>query len=50
VRGMWFDLSDAGNLTHTVEIEILVIAGVVGLDVARRRWRRARRAAATPDS
>ena len=46
-RGMWFDLSDTGNLTNTVEVVAAVMAGVVVLDMGRRRWRKARRAAAT---
>lgn len=33
------------SLIHTVFIEMAVIAAVVVLDAARRRWRRARRAA-----
>jgi hypothetical protein len=45
--GMWFDLSDAGNLISTVEIMAAVMAGVVVLEISRRRWRRARRATAT---
>ena len=45
-RGMWFNLSDTGNLTSTVEIVAAVMAGVVVLDIGRRRWRKARRAAA----
>ena len=45
-QGMWFDLSDVGNLTSTVEIVAAVMAGVIALDIARRRWRKARRAAA----
>ena len=48
-RGMWLDFSDAGNLGYTVKIVIAVIASVIVLDVARRRWRRARRAAAIRD-
>jgi hypothetical protein len=44
---MWFDLSDAGNLISTVEIMAAVMAGVVVLEISRRRWRRARRAVAT---
>jgi hypothetical protein len=47
-RGMWFDLSDVGNLTNTAEIVAAVMAWVIVLDVARRRWRKARRAAASP--
>jgi hypothetical protein len=46
-RGMWFDLSDVGNLTNTAEIVAAVMAWVIVLDIARRRWRRARRAAAS---
>ena len=46
-RGMWFDLSDTGNLISTVEVVAAVMAGVVVLDMGRRRWRKARRAAAT---
>jgi hypothetical protein len=49
-RGMWFDLSQVGNLTHTVEVVAAVMAWVVVYDVARRRWRKARRAAATSAS
>jgi hypothetical protein len=45
-RGMWIDLSDTGNLTSTVEVVAAVMAGVVALDMGRRRWRKARRAAA----
>jgi hypothetical protein len=45
-RGMWFDLSDVGNLTNTAEIVAAVMAWVIVLDIARRRWRKARRAAA----
>jgi hypothetical protein len=45
-RGMWIDLSDTGNLTSTVEVVAAVMAGVVVLDMGRRRWRKARRAAA----
>jgi hypothetical protein len=44
--GMWFNLSEAGNLTSTVEIVAAVMAGVIAADIARRRWRKARRAAA----
>jgi hypothetical protein len=45
-RGMWLDLSDVGNLTHTAEVVAAVMAWVIVADVARRRWRKARRAAA----
>jgi hypothetical protein len=45
--GMWFDLSDVRNLTGTVEVVAAVMAGVVVLDVGRRRWRKARRPATT---
>lgn len=43
-NGIGLDLSDTGNLTRTAEIEVAVVAGVVLLDVIRRRARRARRA------
>jgi hypothetical protein len=46
-RGMWFDLSQVGNLTHTLEVVAAVMAWVIVFDVARRRWRKARRARAT---
>jgi hypothetical protein len=46
-RGMWFDLSHVRNLTGTVEVVAAVMAGVVVLDVGRRRWRKARRPATT---
>ena len=39
------DLSDIGNLTSTAEIVVAVMAGVIVLEVARRRVWRARRAA-----
>lgn len=42
--GAGFDPSNAGNLARTAEIEAGVVAAVVALDAARRRWRRARRA------
>jgi hypothetical protein len=45
-RGMWLDPSDVGNLTSTVEVVAAVMAGVIVLDIARRRARKARRAAA----
>jgi hypothetical protein len=43
--GIGLNLSDTANLTRTAEIEAAVIAGVVVLDIIRRRLRRARRAA-----
>lgn len=46
-RGMSIDLSDTGNLTSTVEVVAAVMAGVVVLDMGRRRGRKARRNAAT---
>jgi len=39
------DLSDIGNLTSTAEIVVGVMAGVIVLEIARRRVWRARRAA-----
>lgn len=48
-RGMWINLSDTGNLTSTVEVVAAVMAGVVLLDIGRRRWRKARRVAAPAD-
>jgi len=44
-QGMWFDLSQVGNLTHTVEVVAAVMAWVVVYDVVRRRVRKARRTA-----
>ena len=41
--GLGLNFSDTGNLTRTAEIEAAVVAGVVLLDVIRRRQRRARR-------
>jgi hypothetical protein len=41
--GIGLSFSDTGNLTSTAEIEVAVVAGVVVLDVIRRRVRRARR-------
>ena len=43
-QGFGLDLSDTGNLTRTAEIEAAVVAGVVLLEVIRRRQRRSRRA------
>jgi hypothetical protein len=42
-QGPGLSFSDTGNLTRTAEIEAAVVAGVVVLDVIRRRQRRARR-------
>jgi hypothetical protein len=42
-NGAGLDLSDVADLTRTVEIMAAVMAGVVVLDVARRRLRRLRR-------
>jgi hypothetical protein len=42
--GSMFDSANWPSLIHTVYIEVAVIAAVVVLDAARRRWRRARRA------
>ena len=42
--GSMFDSANLPSLIHTVYIEVAVIAAVVVLDAARRRWRRARRA------
>ena len=39
------DLSDIGNLTSTAEIVVAAMAGVIVLEIARRRVWRARRAA-----
>jgi hypothetical protein len=39
------DLSDIGNLTSTAEIVAAAMAGVIVLEIARRRVWRARRAA-----
>ena len=39
------DLSDLGNLTTTAEIVVAAMAGVIVLEIARRRVWRARRAA-----
>jgi hypothetical protein len=44
VGGIGLDFSDTSNLARTAEIEAAVVAGVVVLDVLRRRQRRARRA------
>jgi hypothetical protein len=49
-QGMWLDLSQVGSLTNTVEVVAAVMAWVVVYDVARRRWRKARRAAASSAS
>ena len=42
-QGPGLNLSDTGNLTRTAEIEAAVVAGVVVLDIIRRRQRRGRR-------
>lgn len=43
-QGPGLNLSDTSNLVRTAEIEAAVVAGVVVLDIIRRRQRRARRA------
>jgi len=42
--GAPFDPSDSANVISTAEIEGAVIAGIVVLDLIRRRYRRAKRA------